>query len=332
MKKEMTALAGRNNRRKYRKCAAVLLSGVLALSAAVPAFAAGGPGVTTEAATEAPAPEPVTEADINAFYSDAVFVGDSIMEDFQLFCRQHQGDPFLAQMTFLARTSFSLHNAYMPISKKSKHPIWQGEQRFIWESVRMTGKKTVYMMFGQNDLDMGKDSMQKYCQLIAKIREQTPDAKFVIMSMTYTLKGKGKGPINNDNIRAFNAEMQAVAAQNGWGFIDMATPTSDGAGNLRPEYCSDHYVHHTNAAYRVWENVLKDYAMTTLTQQRSAAGGTSAESAAEASAAAETVAAAGETAVAAETDAAAAETATTAGETAATTETAAETAAEGTGV
>ena len=325
----MTAMTGRRNGRKYMKrAAAVALSGALALSGAVTAFAEGGPGVTTEAATEAPAPEPVTEADINAFYSDAVFVGDSIMEDFQLFCRQHKGDPFLAQMTFLARTSFSLHNAYMPISKKSKHPIWQGEQRFIWESVRMTGKKTVYMMFGQNDLDMGKDSVQKYCQLIAKIKEQTPDAKFVIMSMTYTLKGKGKGPINNDNIRAFNAEMQAVAAQNGWGFIDMSTPTSDGAGNLRPEYCSDHYVHHTNAAYRVWENVLKDYAMTTLTQQRSV---TAAETGDATAATAETAAAAA--AETAETAAAAATgetTAETTGETAA--ETAADTAAAETGV
>ena len=65
----------------------------------------------------------------------------------------------------------------------------------------MVGAKTVYMMFGQNDLDMGNDSVERYCALIGKIKEQSPDAEFVIMSMTYTLAGKGKGPINNDNIR-----------------------------------------------------------------------------------------------------------------------------------
>ena len=260
-----------------KRLAAAVLAAVIALSAAVPAFAdestqqEKGPGIATEAETEAQ-PAEVTEEQVNAFYRDAVFVGDSIMEDFQLFCRYRQSDPFLQQFRFLARTSFSLHNATMPISKRSKHPIFQGEQRFIWDSVRMVGAKTVYMMFGQNDLDMGNDSVERYCSIIGKIKEQSPDADFVIMSMTYTLAGKGKGPINNDNIRAFNETMKVVAAQNGWGFIDMSTPTSDGNGNLRPEFCSDHYVHHTNAAYRVWEDVLKEYARESLSRMNTEGG------------------------------------------------------------
>ncbi|MBQ7535756.1 MAG: hypothetical protein IJT43_09090 [Stomatobaculum sp.] len=267
-----------------RKLISAVFAVLFAVSAAVTVFAetgAGsgtqeekGPGIITEAAaeTEAPAPQ-VTEEQVNTFYQDAVFVGDSIMEDFQLYCRQRKTDPFLQQFRFLARTSFSLHNAFMPISKKSKMPIYQGEQRYIWDSVRMVGAKTVYMMFGQNDLDMGNDSVEKYCAVISKIKEQSPDAQFVIMSMTYTLAGKGKGPINNDNIRAFNEAMKNTAAQNGWGFIDLSTPTSDGNGNLRPEYCSDHYVHHTNAAYRVWETVLKEYAYNCLTRMQAEGGG-----------------------------------------------------------
>ena len=260
-----------------KRLAAAVLAAVIALVPAVPALAdegaqqEKGPGITTAAETEAQ-PAEVTEEQVNAFYQDAVFVGDSIMEDFQLFCRYRKSDPFLAQLRFLARTSFSLHNASMPISKKSKHPIFQGEQRFIWDSVRMLGAKTVYMMFGQNDLDMGNDSVERYCALIGKIKEQSPDAEFVIMSMTYTLAGKGQGPINNDNIRAFNEAMKVVAAQNGWGFIDMSTPTSDGNGNLRPEFCSDHYVHHTNAAYRVWEDVLKEYARDSLSRRQTEGG------------------------------------------------------------
>ena len=259
------------------RLAAAAMALMIALSAASPALAdegaqqEKGPGIPTEAETEAQ-PIEVTEEQINTFYQDAVFVGDSIMEDFQLYCRYRQSDPFLPQFRFLARTSFSLHNAAMPISKKSKHPIYQGEQRFIWDSVRMVGAKTVYMMFGQNDLDMGNDSVERYCSIIGKIKEQSPEAEFVIMSMTYTLAGKGKGPINNDNIRAFNETMKVVAAQNGWGFIDMSTPTSDGNGNLRPEFCSDHYVHHTNAAYRVWEDVLKEYARNCLTAKPLAGG------------------------------------------------------------
>ncbi len=201
-----------------------------------------------------------TEEEINTYFSNAVFVGDSIMEGFQTYCLGRRSNPFLAQFNFLCRVSFSLHNAFWPISSKTKHPIYQGTQRYIWDSVQMVGARQVYMMFGQNDLDMGNDSVEKYCQLIAKIKEQSPEASFVIMSMTYTLAGKGKGPINNDNIRVFNTEMQRVAAENGWDFIDMTTPLSDGNGNLRPDYCSDHYVHLTNAAYGTWAGVLREYA------------------------------------------------------------------------
>ena len=107
-----------------KRLAAAVLAAVIALVPAVPALAdegaqqEKGPGITTAAETEAQ-PAEVTEEQVNAFYRDAVFVGDSIMEDFQLYCRCRKSDPFLQQFRFLARTSFSLHNAFMPISKKT---------------------------------------------------------------------------------------------------------------------------------------------------------------------------------------------------------------------
>mgnify|MGYP002509281629 CR=1 FL=1 len=35
---------------------------------------------------------------------------------------------------------------------------------------------------------------------------------------------------------------------------------------LRPEYSSDHYVHENSHAYKIWNNVLKDYAFWEITK------------------------------------------------------------------
>lgn len=54
----------------------------------------------------------------------------------------------------------------------------------------------------------------------------------------------------------YNTILQEMAEENGWGYIDLCTPISDGAGNLKREYCSDGYVHLTKAACTVWEEDL----------------------------------------------------------------------------
>ncbi|MDE6517099.1 MAG: hypothetical protein K2L18_04525, partial [Acetatifactor sp.] len=53
-----------------------------------------------------------------------------------------------------------------------------------------------------------------------------------------------------------------MADENGWGYIDLCTPISDGEGNLAKDYCSDGYVHLNNAAYTLWEAELINYANT----------------------------------------------------------------------
>ncbi len=201
----------------------------------------------------------VSEAEIDAFYNGSVLVGDSVMLGFRNYCMR-SSDPFLKSFNFLASGSFSVHNALWPVSSKSVHPIYQGAQRPVWESLALMQAKKVFLFFGLNDLNMGNDTCECYQQVVANIKQLCPDAEIHIMSMTYTLRGKGKGRLNNDNIRVFNAQMKEIAEANGWGYIDLATPLSDANGDLAPEYCSDNYVHQTSAAYQVWTNVLRQYA------------------------------------------------------------------------
>ena len=201
----------------------------------------------------------VTEDEIVRFYQNAVFVGDSVIEDFNLYTMRSR-DPICKEVLVLARASYSLHNAFMPVGGKSKHPLWKGQQMFIWDSLPQTGRKDIYLNFGLNDVDLGDDSPEKFVQLINQIRTTVPDAKFTVISMTYVLANKQSARMNNSRVRKFNESMKAICEQNGWGFIDVATPTSDGKGNLNPAFCYDNYMHHNSQSYDVWMTILRQYA------------------------------------------------------------------------
>ena len=220
---------------------------------------------TIEIMQEAPAAEVIIEDDteekIDAYYAESVFVGDSIMRGFRNYCMKQKGS-FLNNIQFLASGSFSVTNSLWDITEKSVHPVYQGEKRQIWDSISMMNVKRVFLFLGMNDLNVSglEGTVEKYKQLIANTKEKSPDVEIHIMSMTYTLKGAGKGKLNNDTIREFNVLLQEMVVENGWGYMDMATPLADANGDLAAPYCSDGFVHQTNAAYDVWTGVIRQYA------------------------------------------------------------------------
>ncbi|MCM1136494.1 MAG: GDSL-type esterase/lipase family protein [Clostridium sp.] len=198
------------------------------------------------------------DAEINAYLADSVIIGDSIVLGYRNYCMKSKND-VLKGIKFLAAGSFSAHNALWPVSSESVHPLYQGKQHPVWESVALMGAKNVFICFGLNDLNIDGDTCEYYKQVIDNILTASPEANIHIISMTYTLKDKGVGKLNNDNIRDYNLRLQEMAEENGWGYMDLATPLSDEEGNLKPEYCSDGFVHQTSKAYAIWTDVLHRY-------------------------------------------------------------------------
>lgn len=210
---------------------------------------------------------PPTEDEIANYFQGAYVTGDSVAYGFQLYAnRQKAGSAILQNLGFLTRGSFSAHNAFMAISKKSVHPTYQGAQHHIWDSLQMVGAKHVFMFFGLNDLNIGgvDSTVDYYVRLINQIRAVNPDIAFTIISTTPMYQGSEKGKLTNANIDALNARMQALCAENGWGYLDIASHLKAANGTLAAQYCSDHYVHETNAAYAIWLQCFHDYAQEKL--------------------------------------------------------------------
>ena len=214
---------------------------------------------------------PPTEEEIANYFQGAYVTGDSVAYGFQLYANRQKGSSAILQnLGFLTRGSFSAHNAFMAISKKSVHPTYQGAQHFIWDSLQMVGAKHVFMFFGLNDLNIGgvDSTVDYYVRLINQIRAVNPDIAFTIISTTPMYQGSEKGKLTNANIYALNARMQALCTENGWGYLDIASHLKAANGTLAAQYCSDHYVHETNAAYAIWLQCFHDYAQEKLLAEK----------------------------------------------------------------
>lgn len=207
---------------------------------------------------EAEAEYVVEDAEIDAYLADSVIIGDSIVLGYRNYCTRSE-DEMLKSIKFLAAGNFSAHNALWEVSSKSVHPLYQGEQRPVWESVSLMGAKNIFICFGLNDLNIDDKTCECYQQVISNILELSPEVNINIISMTYTLKDQGVGKLNNDEIRIYNEQLQKMAAENGWGFVNVAPLLADEEGNLKAEYCSDGFLHQTPAAYKVWTQALHQY-------------------------------------------------------------------------
>ena len=229
----------------------------------------GGSGgeVSKDGAKEGEASEDGAEAqeenaeEIDAYFDDSVFVGDSIMLGFRNYAMKRQ-DTFLSRMGLLAAGSFSANNALWDVGGESVHPVYQGEQRQIWDSISLMGSKKVFIMLGMNDLNITglEGTCEKYQELIGKIQEANQEAEIHILSMTYVLRGKEAGKLNNDTIREYNGMLKEMADENGWGYVNVADALADENGDLAEEYCSDGFAHQNPEAYDVWVSVLRKYA------------------------------------------------------------------------
>lgn len=205
--------------------------------------------------------EDVPEEKIDAYFNNSIFVGDSIMLGFRNYAMKRQ-DSFLSRLQFLAAGSYSVNNAFWEVSEKSVHPMYRGEQRPVWESITMMDGRRIFLMFGMNDLNISglEGSCEKYEELAEKIRENAPEAEIHIMSMTYVLKGKGTGLLENDTIREFNTMLRQMAEENGWGYVEIADALADENGDLAEGCCSDGFAHQRPEAYDIWVSVLREYA------------------------------------------------------------------------
>lgn len=202
----------------------------------------------------------LTEEELATYYGDSVFIGDSIMVGFRNYSAKQES--FVHDIQFLAVGSYSAFNAMKPVTADNIHPMYKGKKYQVWDAIPLIGCRRAFILLGMNDISiLGLEGARdQYKEVVDKILENAPDIEIHIISVTYTLADQGIGKLNNKNLAQYNILLQEMAEENGWEYLDLCTPISDGKGNLAEEYCSDGFVHLSPAAYTLWESELVDYA------------------------------------------------------------------------
>ncbi len=198
---------------------------------------------------------PAAPEGMEGFFSDAVFVGDSVTQGLQTECMRSGA---LGSALFLATKSFGLYNSLNGILFHS----FQGQQMTTEDAVAACGAKKVFIMLGMNDMVSvnPEPCIGKWREKIDRILEKSPDVEIYLQTVTPVYTGAESGKLTNPNIDTYNTLLQEFCENNGYHFIDVASYLKDSTGGLAGSYTSDHYVHLSTAGVQVWIQVLKNYA------------------------------------------------------------------------
>lgn len=197
---------------------------------------------------------PTYETVDSSFFDDAVFVGDSISLKLS-----YDTSGRLGNAQFLVQGSYGVGNAIFDVLPTT----YRGNTYTnLEDAIAATGAKKLFIMMGMNDIGLyGIDgTIENWGTLIGLIRGVCPDMEIYIQSMTPVWTGGEKGGLTNPNINEYNNKLRVFAAENGCGFIDVAPFMRDATGGLATAFCSDNYVHLSDAGVDMWIKVLKAHA------------------------------------------------------------------------
>lgn len=204
--------------------------------------------------TSAPIPSaPAAPVDAS-FFNDAVFVGDSVTLKLRNYAASSGA---VGNAAFLCAGSFSAGHAVNNTLQVS----YQGSTIALADGIQKTGAKKVFLMLGLNDIGIyGIDgTIENWYTMTDEILAKNPDVQIYIQSVTPIYEQGQSGSLTNENFNTLNEKLKAFAAEKGFGYIDIATSLKNDKGHLEESYCSDEYVHLTDAGCQVWVECLIAY-------------------------------------------------------------------------
>lgn len=214
--------------------------------------------VPTVPATEPTQPPiPFDEA---AFFSESVFLGDSVTKGLSIYCMKNKD--VLPGARFLCEASYAVRHAIGEVGGQYVVSItYQGEKMRPEDALAAMGAKRVFIMLGLNDIGLGVNwTFKNYGTLIQNIRSKCPDIEIYIQSGTPIWIPNERDGLTNANMDRFNALLEQYCQENGYHFVNVASVLKNVQGGLKGEYCSDRYVHLNNAGTEAWIAYLKEFA------------------------------------------------------------------------
>ena len=190
----------------------------------------------------------------NAYFDDAVFIGDSRTEGLMLYGSLHNAT-FYTHKGLMVNTIFT---------KESVKEAGSDKKITIMQALEKHKFGKVYVMLGVNELGWvyEKVFIQRYGELVDEIKRLQPDAVIYIQSIMPVSQAKSdSGDVyTNDRIRLYNSLIVKMCEEKGVHYLNVAEAVEDDKGVLPAEATTDGI--HLKPAYCVkWREYLKSHTL-----------------------------------------------------------------------
>lgn len=193
----------------------------------------------------------VSTAVEDSYFSDAVFIGDSISEGITLY------KP-IEDATVLAATGINPSSIFTtPVIKQE-----DGTRITILDALKEKQAKKIYIMLGANGINfLPIDEMIKdYQRLILEIKQEHPDAIIYVQSVLPVTK-ENKYNVSNEDINFFNEQLIQLCAKEQVYYLDISSDFKTEDGTLPIETSPTDGMHFGKRYYSIWFDFLKAHTL-----------------------------------------------------------------------
>ncbi len=185
-----------------------------------------------------------------AYFDDALFIGDSITQGFQVYASGIKNAKYAAYIGVGPKQLMS--GTVTNIN---------GEVVTAIDEIRAAQPKKVYLLLGTNALSNLEDEalLQYYSDFLDFLAPQLPqDTVYYLQAIPPVTKEKNDADAkySNERIRALNEGLAKICFAHGWHFLDLYSALADGEKNLRGELMAGDGVHLNGQGYEVWKEYL----------------------------------------------------------------------------
>jgi lysophospholipase L1-like esterase len=186
----------------------------------------------------------------NTFFSDAAFIGNSLIEGLRLFSG-------ITECDYYAATSMSV----LGVDSVPAVTLDNGATGTILQGVAQKPYAKVYILLGINEIGCETSYFKDaYGDMLDSIRDSQPDADIYIMSLTPVSYDKSSTSdlFNMTRISAYNKALRELAEEKGCFYLDICSALAGPDGYLPADVTSDG-VHFSAAQYAVWAEYLRTH-------------------------------------------------------------------------
>ena len=194
---------------------------------------------------------PEREAVGDDYFADAIIVGDSMVEAFDLY-------DVLPEITVYAKIGVSARSLC-----SSTYFDYGDMQMKMFEILIHSQPKIVYLWVGSNGVDIKKadEVIRDYDQLLNELISGAPNTLFYCISLPPVAERAQETypEYTNFNVASFNFCLSEICREHGVYYLDAASIFYDNFGNVNEEYVSGDGIHLNREGYQLLAEYLRTH-------------------------------------------------------------------------